>query len=133
MRRHEAVYSEGRIGSQSGGSAASRGKCTTSTRSSGMPDVNAPRNTRNSASWRGRATYDSDIITVVMGATRSHIGRRIVPVLWSLVLSTMALAFAPEALTVMSFNVRYGTADDGPNRWELRRGPLIRPSEKSEP
>ncbi len=28
---------------------------------------------------------------------------------------------APEALRVASFNLRYGTADDGPNRWELRR------------
>ena len=34
-------------------------------------------------------------------------------------------AGAPEPLTVMSFNIRYGTADDGPNRWELRRGQLI--------
>jgi endonuclease/exonuclease/phosphatase family metal-dependent hydrolase len=30
-------------------------------------------------------------------------------------------ATAPEPLTVMSFNIRYGTADDGPDRWELRR------------
>jgi endonuclease/exonuclease/phosphatase family metal-dependent hydrolase len=29
------------------------------------------------------------------------------------------------ALTVMSFNIRYGTANDGPDRWELRRGGLI--------
>lgn len=34
-------------------------------------------------------------------------------------------AGAPEPLTIMSFNIRYGTADDGPNRWELRRGQLI--------
>lgn len=26
-----------------------------------------------------------------------------------------------QALTIMSFNIRYGTADDGPNRWEARR------------
>jgi endonuclease/exonuclease/phosphatase family metal-dependent hydrolase len=26
---------------------------------------------------------------------------------------------------VMSFNIRYGTADDGENRWELRRGFLV--------
>jgi endonuclease/exonuclease/phosphatase family metal-dependent hydrolase len=32
---------------------------------------------------------------------------------------------APEPLTVMSFNIRYGTANDGPDRWELRRGQLI--------
>jgi endonuclease/exonuclease/phosphatase family metal-dependent hydrolase len=30
-----------------------------------------------------------------------------------------------EPLNVMTFNIRYGTADDGPNRWELRRGMLI--------
>lgn len=34
-------------------------------------------------------------------------------------------ALAPEPLTVMTFNIRYGTADDGPDRWELRRGQLI--------
>ena len=34
-------------------------------------------------------------------------------------------ARAPEPLTVMSFNIRYGTANDGPDRWELRRGQLI--------
>ena len=28
-------------------------------------------------------------------------------------------ATAPDAVNVMSFNIRYGTADDGPNRWEL--------------
>lgn len=27
----------------------------------------------------------------------------------------------PRPLRVASFNLRYGTADDGPNRWELRR------------
>ena len=27
----------------------------------------------------------------------------------------------PEPIRVMSFNIRYGTADDGDNRWELRR------------
>lgn len=30
------------------------------------------------------------------------------------------------ALRVMSFNVRYGTADDGADRWELRRDLLVR-------
>lgn len=29
-------------------------------------------------------------------------------------------------LRVMSFNVRFGTADDGPDRWELRRDLLVR-------
>jgi endonuclease/exonuclease/phosphatase family metal-dependent hydrolase len=41
------------------------------------------------------------------------------------VLAAIAQATAPEPLSVMSFNIRYGTADDGPNRWELRRGPLV--------
>jgi endonuclease/exonuclease/phosphatase family metal-dependent hydrolase len=31
----------------------------------------------------------------------------------------------PAPLRVMTFNVRYGTADDGPNRWELRRELLV--------
>jgi len=30
------------------------------------------------------------------------------------------------ALRVMTFNVRLGTADDGPNRWELRRDIMVR-------
>lgn len=44
----------------------------------------------------------------------------------AVVVATLSLhAGAPEPLTIMSFNIRYGTADDGPNRWELRRGHLI--------
>lgn len=35
------------------------------------------------------------------------------------------LAAAPEPLTVMSFNIRYGTANDGADRWELRRAQLF--------
>jgi endonuclease/exonuclease/phosphatase family metal-dependent hydrolase len=35
------------------------------------------------------------------------------------------IAAAPEPLSMMSFNIRYGTANDGPNRWELRREQLI--------
>ena len=42
-----------------------------------------------------------------------------------LVLSVAARAAAPEALNVMSFNIRYGTANDGPDRWELRRDQLF--------
>lgn len=42
-----------------------------------------------------------------------------------LALSAIPLAVAqtadPDDLRVMSFNVRYGTADDGDNRWELRQ------------
>jgi endonuclease/exonuclease/phosphatase family metal-dependent hydrolase len=36
-----------------------------------------------------------------------------------------AVAVAPEPLSVMSFNIRYGTANDGPDRWELRRDQLF--------
>ncbi len=43
----------------------------------------------------------------------------------ALVLGAALHAAAPEPLTIMSFNIRYGTADDGPNRWELRRGQMI--------
>lgn len=32
---------------------------------------------------------------------------------------------APAPLTVASFNIRYGTADDGPDRWELRRASVV--------
>jgi endonuclease/exonuclease/phosphatase family metal-dependent hydrolase len=34
-------------------------------------------------------------------------------------------AAAPEPLAIMTFNIRYGTANDGPNRWEARRAMLI--------
>ena len=37
----------------------------------------------------------------------------------------VAVAAANEPLNVMSFNIRYGTANDGPNRWEVRRPELI--------
>ena len=32
-----------------------------------------------------------------------------------------ALAYAAEPISVMSFNIRYGTANDGDNHWTLRR------------
>jgi endonuclease/exonuclease/phosphatase family metal-dependent hydrolase len=32
---------------------------------------------------------------------------------------------APEPLAIMSFNIRYGTANDGENRWELRRAQMF--------
>ncbi len=40
-------------------------------------------------------------------------------------LGAVAHAAAPAPLTLMSFNIRYGTANDGPDRWELRRGQLL--------
>ena len=42
--------------------------------------------------------------------------------LWALAAGTSS---APEPLGVMSFNIRYGTADDRENRWEARRGQLF--------
>jgi endonuclease/exonuclease/phosphatase family metal-dependent hydrolase len=41
------------------------------------------------------------------------------------VLWVAATAAAPAPLTVMSFNIRYGTANDGPDRWEVRRDQLF--------
>ena len=43
------------------------------------------------------------------------------------VLAALAQARAPERapLTVLTFNIRYGTANDGENRWALRRDFLI--------
>jgi endonuclease/exonuclease/phosphatase family metal-dependent hydrolase len=37
------------------------------------------------------------------------------------------------SLRVMSFNVRFGTAKDGPNRWELRHDLLVRTIRKFDP
>ena len=34
-------------------------------------------------------------------------------------------AAPPEPLRVMSFNIRYGTAKDGPNHWDLRKDFLV--------
>lgn len=34
-------------------------------------------------------------------------------------------AAAPEPLKVMTFNIRYGTANDGENRWEARRAQMF--------
>jgi endonuclease/exonuclease/phosphatase family metal-dependent hydrolase len=42
-----------------------------------------------------------------------------------LCLVVTAAASQPAPLTVMSFNIRYGTAKDGENRWEARRGFLF--------
>ncbi len=51
--------------------------------------------------------------------------RRLAAVVAAFAVATLLLdvarAAAPEPLAVMSFNIRYGTADDGPNRWEQRR------------
>lgn len=39
--------------------------------------------------------------------------------------ATSGAAQAGDTLKVMSFNIRYGTARDGENAWELRRGAVI--------
>src|SRR5829696_2383259 len=53
--------------------------------------------------------------------------RRSLLLVFVLVLSGIANAGAQERapLTVMSFNIRYGTANDGENRWPLRKDFLI--------
>lgn len=38
---------------------------------------------------------------------------------------TGQIGCSPSPVRVVSFNIRYGTADDGPDRWELRRGRAI--------
>ena len=48
--------------------------------------------------------------------------------IWALLLLLMVgfqPAAAQDALVVMSYNIRYGTANDGENRWELRRPHVI--------
>jgi endonuclease/exonuclease/phosphatase family metal-dependent hydrolase len=40
---------------------------------------------------------------------------------------------AAQTLRVMTFNVRLGTADDGPNRWELRRDIMVRTIREQHP
>jgi endonuclease/exonuclease/phosphatase family metal-dependent hydrolase len=52
------------------------------------------------------------------------------------VFSSIALqagAHAERALKLMSFNVRYGTADDGPDHWDLRRGFLVETIRAADP
>jgi len=50
-----------------------------------------------------------------------------------LLLGGIDTAAAPEPLSIMSFNIRYGTADDGENRWERRRGQLFDLLKASDP
>ncbi|HEY0198760.1 MAG TPA: endonuclease/exonuclease/phosphatase family protein [Rhodanobacter sp.] len=44
-----------------------------------------------------------------------------------------APAFAAQDLRVMTFNVRLGIADDGPNRWDLRRDIMVRTIREQHP
>ncbi len=41
-------------------------------------------------------------------------------------LSPAALAFEPPPLRAVTFNIRYGSASDGPDRWDLRRPRVVR-------
>jgi endonuclease/exonuclease/phosphatase family metal-dependent hydrolase len=56
------------------------------------------------------------------GTKAGHGGRALLCGLF--LFAGMLVAAAESPLTIMSFNVRYGTAGDGENRWELRR-PLL--------
>jgi endonuclease/exonuclease/phosphatase family metal-dependent hydrolase len=40
---------------------------------------------------------------------------------WLALAGASASAYAQHELHVMSFNIRYGSADDGPNHWDLRK------------
>jgi endonuclease/exonuclease/phosphatase family metal-dependent hydrolase len=42
-------------------------------------------------------------------------------------------AAAPPALRVMSFNIRYGTANDGPDHWDKRRDMLVETIRRFDP
>jgi endonuclease/exonuclease/phosphatase family metal-dependent hydrolase len=44
---------------------------------------------------------------------------------WLLVVVLFSLPVHAQTLRVMTFNVRYPSPDDGPNRWELRRDLLV--------
>ena len=55
--------------------------------------------------------------------------RRTIPIVWAALACALSVAAqqtpATEPVTVMSFNIRYGTANDGENHWTLRREFLI--------
>jgi endonuclease/exonuclease/phosphatase family metal-dependent hydrolase len=55
---------------------------------------------------------------------RNRSRSRLAHVLVFLVAVITLLAAAPSSLTVMTFNIRYGTAEDGDNHWD-RRGDLL--------
>jgi endonuclease/exonuclease/phosphatase family metal-dependent hydrolase len=55
---------------------------------------------------------------------------------WTAVLWIAAVAVIPvsaQQLRVMSFNVRYPSPDDGPNRWEFRRDMLVEVIRQKDP
>jgi endonuclease/exonuclease/phosphatase family metal-dependent hydrolase len=56
---------------------------------------------------------------------RRSIGAVLIVLAGALSLAALAQTPAREPLNVMSFNIRYGTANDGDNHWNLRREFLI--------
>src|SRR5687767_15955391 len=60
--------------------------------------------------------------------TRTSWAQRLAPIALALALVAPIRADQPtasEPIQVMSFNIRYGTANDGQNRWENRREMLF--------
>ena len=55
--------------------------------------------------------------------------RRLLPLLLAVPLA----AQGPAAMTAMTFNIRYGTADDGANAWPLRRAHVVETIERIHP
>jgi len=56
----------------------------------------------------------------------------------ALIVAIAALAASPETppadgLTIMTYNIRFGTADDGPDAWDLRKGFLVETVAKHAP
>lgn len=54
-----------------------------------------------------------------------HLRHHIVVAISLIAVMVVVRAAANEPLTFMTFNIRYGTANDGPNHWDLRRAALI--------
>src|SRR5687768_6193671 len=62
----------------------------------------------------------NNVAPAIRGCRISGLGVAVI-----MLLTAVPHAAAPEPLLVMSFNIRYGTANDGPDRWELRRAQLM--------
>lgn len=59
--------------------------------------------------------------------------RRWIPVAILVAIAIAAPAFAQTPLSVMTFNVRYGSANDGPNAWELRKDLVVEAIKSKQP
>lgn len=64
---------------------------------------------------------------------RIHMAIAIVSIVMNCADADEREARTPLAVRVMSFNLRYATADDGDNRWELRRDRLIKTIQEFSP